>query len=526
MMRGWHIGLVLASTMLGTAAQAATADCANLAKKLAFPDAKVKIIAATRVPAAAPGTVKVNAYSPPLASGLPAYCKVEGVINERTGAGGKKYGIGFEVALPENWNGRFLYQGGGGLNGTINPPIGQAAAGDKPALARGFAVVATDGGHKGAGFDASFKGDQQAALDFAQSSVGTMTPIAKKVVATYYGRPAAHSYFAGCSTGGREAMLSATRFPDYFDGILAGAPAMRTGNSNIGTSHAAVAFNQAAPRDAEGKPIIAQIFSPGDKALLIKGLLDACDGKDGLKDGVIDNVKSCQFKPAVLACTGAKTDSCLSGAQVKALEVAFSAPKDAAGAPAYAAFPYDTGIVAAGGGIPGLIPSGAPSPLGAPIRDLTIDIDARLQTVRGDAMQVLTDTYGWSNLNTFTGHGGKIIFYHGVSDPWFSANDTADYVERAAKDAGGTEKWAQAGRLYMAPGMGHCGGGANTFDTFDMLSAVVEWVEDGKAPQAITAQRTLPSKATRPMCPFPAYPHYRGGDAAKAESFECRAPEG
>ncbi len=525
-MRGWHVGLVLASMTLGTAAQAAEADCTALAGKLSFPDAKVRITATSLVPPAAPGTVRINAFSPPLASGLPAYCKVEGIINERTGADGKRYGIGFEIALPENWNGRFLYQGGGGLNGAINPPVGQAAAGDTPALARGFAVVATDGGHKGVVFDASFQTDQQAALDFAQASVGTMTPIAKKIVATYYGRPAAHSYFAGCSTGGREAMLSATRFPDYFDGIVAGAPAMRTGNSNIGTANAAIAFNQAAPRDAEGKPIIAQIFSASDKALLIKGLLDACDGKDGLRDGVIDNVKSCQFKPAVLACKGAKTDSCLSGAQVKALEAAFSAPKDKADAPAYAAFPFDTGIVAAGGGIPGLIPSGSPSPLGAPIRDLSIDIDARLQTVRSDAMQMLTDTSGWTNLNTFIGHGGKILFYHGMSDPWFSANDTADYVARAAKDNGGAEKWAQSGRLYMAPGMGHCGGGANTFDNFDMLSAVVDWVENGKAPQAIAAQRTLPSKASRPMCPFPAYPHYKGGDGAMAQSFECRLPEG
>lgn len=525
-MLGLRIGIALAAMAFTTTAQAAEPDCAGLANKLSFPDSKVSITATSRVAAAAPGTVKVNAVSPPLASGLPAYCKVEGIINARTGADGKRYGIGFEIALPDNWNGRFLYQGGGGLNGTINPPIGQAAAGDRPALARGFAVVATDGGHKGAVFDSSFRADQQAALDFAQGSVGTMTPIAKKIIATYYGRPADHSYFAGCSTGGREAMLSATRFPDYFDGIVAGAPAMRTGNSNIGTSHAAVAFNQAAPRDAEGKPILAQIFSAGDKALLIKGLLDQCDGADGLKDGVIDNVKACRFKPALLACTGAKTDSCLSTAQVKALDAAFSAPRDKAGAPAYAAFPYDTGIVAAGGGIPGLIPSGAPSPLGAPNRDLTIDIDARLQTVRADAMQALVDTYGWSNLNTFTGHGGKILFYHGVSDPWFSANDTIDYVARAERDAGGPEKWAQSGRLYLAPGMGHCSGGANTFDQFDLLSAVVDWVETGKAPQAVTAQRTLPGKASRPMCPFPAYPHYRGGDANKTESFECRQPEG
>lgn len=521
-MRTIGFGMIAAAGLIGTAAQAAP-DCAAMAK-VALADERLEITKAEIIAAAPAGTVRVNAYAPPVGVPIPAYCKVSGVINRRTGADGKVYGLGFELALPEGWNGRFLFQGGGGLNGTINPPLGAQAAGERPALARGFAVVSTDSGHKGAVFDRTFMVDQQAALDFAHSSLGTVTRVAKKLVMAYYGRPAAHSYMVGCSTGGREAMLAAERYPDQFDGIIAGSPAMRTGHSNIGTSFAAVTFNQAAPRDAAGLPIAAQTFTAADKALLIRGLLDTCDAQDGLKDGVIENAKACRFKPAALECKGAKTATCLSSAQVKAIEIAFAGPRDKAGNPAYAPFPYDTGIVAEGGGIPGLIPSGAPSPLGAPNRELAFDVDAALLKVRGDATQSLIDTAGWTNLSAFLGHDGKIIFYNGMSDPWFSAWDTADYYARAG-ETNGAQAWAAASRFYVVPGMGHCQGGANTFDTFDMLSPLVDWVEEGKAPQAIPASRRLPSPATRPMCPFPAYPHYTGGDEALPASFECRLPK-
>ncbi len=186
--------------------------------------------------------------------------------------------------------------------------------------------------------------------------------------------------------------------------------------------------------------------------------------------------------------------------------------------------PYDTGIVASGGGIPGILANGAPSPLGPPNRALTYDVDAALATVRADAVQTLIDTAGWINLSAFLAHDGKIIFYNGMSDPWFSAWDTADYYRRAG-EANGAGRWAQSSRFYVVPGMGHCAGGANTFDQFDMLGAVVDWVEQGKAPASLPSKRSLPTPATRPMCPFPAYPHYKGtGDEAVETSFECRAP--
>jgi feruloyl esterase len=178
---------------------------------------------------------------------LPEHCRVEGVIDARTGVDGKPYGIGFALALPTVWNGRFLFQGGGGLNGSIRPPVGGVAAGDTPALARGFAVVSTDSGHKGAGFDASFMADQEALLNFLYQSTDKVTQAAKQLVALHYGRRPDRSYFAGCSTGGREAMIQTQRFPKAFDGVIAGAPAMRTNYSNIGVRWVATQLNTVAP---------------------------------------------------------------------------------------------------------------------------------------------------------------------------------------------------------------------------------------------------------------------------------------
>jgi hypothetical protein len=209
-----------------------------------------------------PGTelAIAKAESVAAASPLPAYCRVDGTIDPRTGVGGKPYGIGFAVALPGNWNGGFLFQGGGGLNGSVARPLGAQAAGDTPALARGLAVVTTDSGHKGAVFDGSFMQDQQAALYFAYVAVGRVTQVAKMIVAQYYGAAARHSYVDGCSTGGREAMLVTQRYPTYFDGVISGDPAMRTGYSNLADAWVTVALNQIAPKD-DAKNRWSAVFS-------------------------------------------------------------------------------------------------------------------------------------------------------------------------------------------------------------------------------------------------------------------------
>jgi feruloyl esterase len=468
--------------------------------------------AAAAKPAAGPGA--------PATPALPAHCRVEGTLDPHKGADGKDYAIGFALALPDEWNGRFLMQGGGGLNGTVAAPIGPVAAGDRPALARGFAVISHDSGHKGAVFDASFMTDQRAALDFAEASVRTVALAGKAMTERFYGRPIAHSYMTGCSTGGREGMLAVQRYPELFDGIVVGAPAMRTGISNLAIEYSAVQFNKAAPPDAAGLPLVDRIFSAADRKTIVDGLLKQCDALDGRADGMIMNVAQCHFRPAELQCRAGQQDGCLNAAQVQAMDVAFAGPRDAAGYPIYVPVPYDTGIVYTGPGLAGYLPTGQAGPFGPATRALTIDIDARLHAEQADASQRLTDTNVWTDLDTFLGHGGKILFFHGVSDPWFSANDSWDWWQRAAQTNG--PSFTQASRYYMIPGMGHCQGG-NAFDRFDLLGPLVEWVENGKAPERPTAARADGS-ATRPLCPHPAYPHYTGGDPSRAESYECRAP--
>jgi len=475
--------------------------------------------------AAAPtGTVPMGFGPAKIPVAMPAYCRVEGIIDAHTGPDGKHYGLTFALALPPAWNGRFLFQGGGGLNGTLNPPYGIAAAGDRPALARGFAVVSTDGGHRGAVFDTSFEADQEARLDFAFESVPTVSRIAKEVVAAYYDRSPRHSYFTGCSTGGREGMEAVERFPSMFDGVITGAPAMRTGYSNIALKWAAVAFNGIAPKDsATGKPEAGGAFSMADRQLIVKGLLEACDALDGLKDGMIFNVRGCHFDPAVLECKGAKTDECLSSAQVKALHTAFGGPVTASGWRIYAPHPYDTGIAVQGPGIPGFLLNSTAGPVGGGALPLSIDLEREVANVIDDAGQQLTDTERWTNLSTFAARGGKQLFYHGMSDPWFSAFDTIGYYERVAQGAGGLEKAKAFARLFLVPGMGHCQGGPATLDQFDLLTPLVEWVERAKAPDAVIATGASQPGRSRPLCAWPKYAHYKGsGSPNKAASFDCR----
>ncbi|MGB3795998.1 MAG: DUF6351 family protein, partial [Alteraurantiacibacter sp.] len=164
------------------------------------------------------GPTEASPFAPPV--DLPAHCLVEGTINPRAGVGGVSYGIGFQLALPLDWNGRYLLQGGGGLNGSVRPAIGPVAAGDSPALARGFAVVSHDSGHQGTGFDASFYTDQRAALDFAEASVREVAVMTRAFTQSFYGTAPHHSYMTGCSTGGREGMLASQRYPELFDGIV------------------------------------------------------------------------------------------------------------------------------------------------------------------------------------------------------------------------------------------------------------------------------------------------------------------
>jgi hypothetical protein len=492
----------------------ATSRCAAMK---GFKASGLEITNARIVPETPAGTLQRNPFGPEkIGVALPMHCRVEGVINRRKGVGGVEYGIGFALALPTEWNGRFLYQGGGGLNGSIGEPFGIEGAGDVPALARGFAVIATDSGHKGAVFDDAFMRDQQAALDFAYHSVGKTTETGRALATAFYGREPSKTYGAGCSTGGREGMLAAQSYPLLFDGVVAAAPAMRTGHSNIALANAAVAFNRIAPKDNQGKPIPTQAFSSADRKLLADAVARQCDALDGLKDELVFNLRACRFDPGLLQCKGSKSDSCLSGGQVDALRTAFGGPKDARGQPIYVSYPYDLGMIVERPGI-SFFPSSAPSPLGPPNLELAFDVEAEHARVVGDDLQSMTDTAFWTNLSTFYGRGGKIIFYHGASDPWFSTFDTEDYERRLRAANPGLD----ASRFYNVPSMSHCGGGG--LDRFDMLGPLVEWVENGRAPGAIIAKGAAFPGRTRPLCPAPQHAHYKGrGDPQDAANFECR----
>jgi feruloyl esterase len=496
------------------------AKCAEMAK-LRIPGAQLEITRADWVPA---GPMPAGRGGGSAVT-LPAHCRVEGKLDKRTGANGKIYGIGFAVALPENWTGQFLQQGGGGLNGTVAVPLGGQAAGDRPALARGFAVATTDTGHAaatGGGFDGSFMQDQQALLDFEYVAIGRVAVLARQIIEAFYQKPAAHSYYVGCSTGGREAMLMTERYPLYFDGVVAGAPAMRTGLSNLADRTVTVALNKIAPKGPDGKPVPGGALSDGDRKAIVNKLLDVCDARDGIKDGMIFDAVGCNFDPASLVCSGPKAEGCLSAEQADAIRKGFAGPKDSHGTAVYPGFFFDTGITATGGGIPGLLASGS-SPIGPPNTAVEQNVDAEAAAARANVAAQLGDSAYWTNLSTFSSHGGKLIFYHGVSDPWFSAKDTIGYYERMTEANGGREKVTDWGRLFLSPGMGHCGGGSATLDTFDMLTAISNWVEKGAAPDSVTAMgRAFPGRS-RPLCAYPAHAQYKGtGNPEDAANYECK----
>ncbi len=272
-------------------------------------------------------------------------------------------------------------------------------------------------------------------------------------------------------------------------------------------------------KDANSKPDVKKTFSDSDRKLIVDSILQVCDAKDGLKDGMIFNMRACQFNPDTLVCSGAKNDSCLARAQADALKKAFAGPKRSDGAEVYPGTPYDAGI-ADKAGIPGLL-GGPVIPVATAANFADFNVDRETDRVLANQTALLGDST-WTNLTTFAGHGGKLLFYHGLSDPWFSPLDTLGYYEKMAKDTGNgsVESWS---RIYLVPGMGHCQGGSATLDRFDMLSAVVDWVEKGVAPDRVIATGPAFPGRSRPLCPYPQHAEYMGhGDANDASNFVCK----
>jgi pimeloyl-ACP methyl ester carboxylesterase len=452
---------------------------------------------------------------------LPAHCRVDGVINRRKGIDGQEFGIGFAIALPEQaaWNGDFMMQGGGGGNGIVAYPTGANYAGEKPALSRGFAVASNDTGHKAktGPFDFSFMRDQQAYLDFAFLANAEVAGIAKQILAHYYAKPAAFSYFVGCSTGGREGMILSQRYPAVFNGIVSGDPAMRTGLSNLAIAQwIPVAYNQAAPKDASGKPQIDKFLTDRDRTLFMDALMKQCDAKDGVADGMISDPLGCDFDPAALACKPGQTDACIATEKISAIKKAFAGPKNAYGTQVYPGFLYDAGI-AMKGSVSGLLALSANGLFGAYTTATELDVDKAALHTSDPLVEPAS-----ANLSAFSLNGGKLIFFHGDSDPWFSPLDTLGYYKSLPATNGGPDKLAEWSRIFLVPGMTHCGGGPS-LDHFDMLTAVVNWVEKGTAPDSVISTGQAFPGRSRPLCAYPKHAQYTGtGDTQDARNFQCQ----
>lgn len=550
-----------------TAPRQATApvDCTQLASR--FSAVGARIVAADWVPAG----LTVNGMAQPYA--MPAHCVVTGKMNERTGMDGKPYAIGFEMRLPANWSGRFLFQANGGSDGVVVPAFGNVVSGGATtnALMQGFAVLSSDAGHTAepaasAGLLGAnlFGLDPQARLDYGWQATAKLAPVARQLIAMHYGRPPARSYMMGCSNGGRHAMVAAARHADHFDGVIAGNPGFNLPKASVQHAWDIQAFSAV-------NPDIKAAFPPADMKLVAHKVLEKCDALDGLADGMVDNLPACQkaFDIKALQCSGAKTPQCLSAPQVTALQKVFGGPVNSKGESLYSDWPWDAGVGASqagfaswrawklegpiaglpikaslGAGSVAYIFSTPPQPVagnpGAMVRsllDYSFDIDApKIYATDGafreSSMQFMTPP-GATDLSAFKKRGGKMIVYHGNSDPVFSANDTIAWYERLNQHhAGRADAFV---RLFTVPGLNHCQGGPAT-EQFDMLSALVGWVEKGEAPaQVIATARvginpdvpltwaTNGRPRSRPLCPYPKQARYKGaGDINDAASFNCQ----
>jgi feruloyl esterase len=462
---------------------------------------------------------------------LPAFCRV--VAEAKPTADSD---IKIEVWLPASgWNEKLLGIGNGGFAGLIDTM--QLAQGMKG----GYVSTATDTGHTGSPVDGTWAmGHAEKVIDFGHRGIHEMTRVAKAVVRAYYTKAPQRSYFAGCSDGGREALMEAQRYPDDYDGILAGAPA----NNWTPLLTTAAYDTQALTMDPAS-------YIPATKVPAVAAAVNAaCDKGDGVRDGILNDPRQCHFDPATIECKAADSDKCLTAAQVVALKKLYAGTPDSAG---HIVFPgYLPGAEGGQGGwglwITGPVPgkslmaffgSGFFSEFVYEKADWdlkTFTVDAGLKAANEKTAQALNATE--TNLRAFKAHGGKIILYHGWNDPAISALNTVNYFEGVIAKMGQKDVDSFA-RLYMVPGMQHCEGGPGT-DTFGQVgglkfddpthsvqAALEKWVEKEKAPGAIIASKfegndPKDAEMTRPLCPYPQAAKYKGtGDTNDAASFVC-----
>jgi Tannase and feruloyl esterase len=445
---------------------------------------------------------------------LPEHCKVQGRVETE---------INFELRLPTTWNGKLYHRGGGGFVGSIPPT--------RAGLSRGYAAVGTDTGHQGSDFlDASWAlGRPDRQVNWGHRSVHVVTVAAKRIIEAAYGRRPAHSYFEGCSNGGRQAAMEAQRYPEDFDGIIAGAPGLDWSGILTGWN-----WNQQALKST---PI-----PPETLAAIAKGVVSQCDAADGLADGLVDNPRSCAFDPKKLVCSGADGPACLTPAQVQTYEQILMGPRRSNGVPLFHGFPpaAEEGRTAGQLWISGSRQADGNGSDGIPLQftgqdqflkfflfsnpgynslGFNFDTDAPILKAT-DAVFAAIDP----DLRRFQRAGGKLIMWHGWADPAVTADGTVQYYQDVIRTLGNRESVEGFFRLFLGPGMQHCGGGPG-LNSLDALTALEQWVERGVAPDAILASNdgTTGVKRTRPLCSYPAQASYVGsGDINDAKNFVCR----
>jgi feruloyl esterase len=439
---------------------------------------------------------------------LPDSCRVAATL--RPSADSE---IKMEIWMPaSNWNGRYQAVGNGAFNGTINR--GAMAA----ALARGYAVSSTDTGHTGGGAGFAL-GHPEKVIDFGWRAVHETAAASKRIIAAYYGGAPKVSYFNGCSAGGRQAMKAAQRFPADFDGIIAGAPGLDW------TGRAAQAVRIAKHLEQNES---ARLGQP-QRQLLHDAVLASCDLLDGVKDGVLENPKRCTFDPGVLECKGSDQTSCLTPPQVETARMIYSAAVNPQTKRAISGLERGSEL---GWTDLGWTASARATGLDQfrflvfadpawTIQRFNFASDiVRAEETDNDTINALDP-----NLAPFISRGGKLIQYHGWSDPQIAPAGTTQYYERVVQALGGRDAVHAGYRLFMAPGMGHCSGGEGP-NSFDMIAALERWVEERVAPSHVMATLSRPSPMSdrsRPLCPYPEVAVYTGsGSTDDGANFACR----
>jgi feruloyl esterase len=473
------------------------ASCEELAN-LAMPDTTINLaesIAAGAFPDSGNGASYAD---------LPAFCRVEATIAPTADSA-----IKIEVWLPAaDWNGKFQGVGNGGWSGSIS------TAALATALRRGYATASTDTGHEGG--SASFaSGHPEKLIDYGWRAVHEMTVKGKALTNAFYGSDPRYAYFVGCSAGGKQGMIEAQRFPADYDGVAAGSPGLNWSGRALLTVHVAQAVAQS-----------PDSLIPREKfAVINKAAIAACDSLDAVRDGVIEDPTQCQFDPQVLQCTAGDAADCLTPAQVTTARAIYAQVKHAR-----------TGALLVPGFAPGselgwaTMAGGRPFPPGVDLFKYIVfnnpDWDFKTMNWDTDVDSTLEASRELDALNTdlrpYFEQDGKIISWHGWADPQISPGSTLAYYQDVLTTLSDVEVQDNY-RLFMVPGMNHCGGGIGT-DQFDMLTALENWVENDQAPDSIAAAKVVDGQTvrTRPLCPVPQVAVYKGtGSTDEAANFAC-----